>query len=338
MTIRSTIERLALSAAVMTAAVMAAPMGSTQAADVVMRVSHQLPPHHHVAVLIDEWAQAIATHSGDEIEVQIFPANQAFPPDQNFPAVAQGQIEAAFSVNFQWGGTVPTMNVTLRPYSVTDIDLLRRWPGSEPARFLDERLAEVGVHNAVWLFTTNTSAITSGDAPIIAPSDFEGVKIRGLNRLVDVGLEALGAAPTPMPGSEVVQSLQTGVIDAGLTDISAVYSRRYYEVQDFVTVTPMFSVFFHGYVNPDWWGGLTDGQRAAIDQASAEVALSALDRTEESADAAPQQLSDEGMTVHIHTADEIAAIKAIMEPAFTEAFLEAAGDDGQQLLDLIDQM
>ena len=333
MTIRKSIERYVLAAAAM-----AVTMGSSQAADVVMRVSHQLPPNHHVAQLIDEWGQAIAAHSGDEIEVQIFPANQAFPPDQNFPAVAQGQIEAAFSVNFQWGGTVPTMNVTLRPYSVTDIDLLRRWPGSEPARFLDERLAEVGVHNAVWLFTTNTSAITSSDAPIIAPSDFEGIKIRGLNRLVDVGLEALGAAPTPMPGSEVVQSLQTGVIDAGLTDISAVYSRRYYEVQDYVTVTPMFSVFFHGYINPDWWAGLTDEQRAAIDQASAEAALTALDKTEEAAGAAPQQLADEGMSVHIHTAEEVAAIKAIMEPAFTEAFLEASGDEGQELLDLIDQM
>ena len=42
------------------------------------------------------------------------------------------------SVNFQWGKTVPTMNVTLKPYSVTDKNVLANWPGSEAAAFLDK--------------------------------------------------------------------------------------------------------------------------------------------------------------------------------------------------------
>lgn len=311
---------------------------AAQADAVEMRVSHQLPPAHHVARMIDDWAATIETLSGGDIDVQIFGANQAFNAQQNFPAVAQGQIECALSVNFQWGGTVPEMNVTLRPYAFTDLALLRRWPGSEPARLLEEKLEAVGVHNVAWLFTTNTAAITSNGAPIIAPEDFQGVKIRGLNRLVDVGLEAMGAAPTPMSGSEVVQALQTGVIDAGLTDVSAVFSRRYYEVQDYVTVTPLFTVFFHAYCNPAWWDGLTDAQRQAIEQASAEIEAVAIDRTEDEAIAAPELLAAEDMQVHLHSAEEIAAVQAIMEPAFTAAFLEASGDDGQRLLDLIDAM
>ena len=311
---------------------------AAQAEAVEMRVSHQLPPAHHVAQMIDDWAAAIESYSDGEIDVQIFGANQAFNAQQNFPAVAQGQIECAFSVNFQWGGTVPEMNVTLRPYGVTDLDILRRWPGSEPALFLEEKLGDVGVRNVAWLFTTNTAAITSNGGPIVRPEDFEGVKIRGLNRLVDAGLSALGAAPTPMSGSEVVQALQTGVIDAGLTDVSAVLSRRYYEVQDYVTVTPMFSVFFHGYCNPAWWDGLSEAQREAIARASAEIEATAVDRTEETAMTAPDQLVAEGMEVHIHDAAEIAAVQAIMEPAFTEAFLEASGDDGQRLLDMIDAL
>ena len=59
-----------------------------------------------------------------------------------------------------------------------------------------------------------------------------------------------------MSGSQVYQALQTGVIDAGLTDVSAAYSRKYYEVQEFGVVSPFFSVFFHIYVNPEWDDGL----------------------------------------------------------------------------------
>ena len=41
---------------------------------------------------------------------------------------------------------------------------------------LDEKLLEKGVKNAVWLFTTRMTAMTSQGAPLINPEDFEGVK------------------------------------------------------------------------------------------------------------------------------------------------------------------
>jgi C4-dicarboxylate-binding protein DctP len=308
------------------------------AAETVMRVSHQLPPKHHIAQKIDAWAGDIEKRSGGSIDVQVFGANQAFGAKENYPAVAKGDIEAAFSVNFQWGKTVPEMNVTLKPYSVTDIDVLRKWPGSEPAKHLDGLLLKKGVRNVVWLFTTNMSAYTSKGAPLIKPEDFKGVKIRGLNQLVDAGLVALGAAPSAMSGSKVYNALQTGVIDAGLTDIAAAYSRKYYEVQDHVTASPLFSVFFHGYVNPTWYDGLTDAEKQAIAEASAQSASDALDATEEAAAAAPDQLREKGVKVHIHTAEEIAAMKAIMDPAFTKAFDEATKGEGQKLLDMISKM
>ncbi len=320
-------------------AIAAITLGAQAAmAETVMRGSHQRPPKHHSAKKIDAWAADIEKRSGGSIDVQVFGANQAFGAKENYPAVAKGDIEAAFSVNFQWGKTVPEMNVTLKPYSVTDIDVLRKWPGSEPANFLDALLLKKGVRNVVWLFTTNMSAYTSQGAPLIKPEDFKGVKIRGLNPLVDAGLSALGAAPSAMSGSKVYNALQTGVIDAGLTDIAAAYSRKYYEVQDHVTVSPLFSVFFHGYVNPKWYAGLTGDQKKAIADASIQAAKDALDATEEAAAAAPDQLREKGMKVHIHTAEEIAAMKAIMDPAFTKVFDEATKGEGQKLLDMIAKM
>ncbi len=312
--------------------------GANVAAATVMRVSHQLPPKHHIAKKIDAWAADIEKHSNGSIDVQVFGANQAFGAKQNFPAVAKGDMEAAFSVNFQWGKTIPEMNVTLKPYSVTGINVLRKWPGSAPARYLDDLLQKKGVKNVVWLFTTRMSAYTSKGRPLVKPADFQGIKIRGLNKLVDGGLKALGAAPSAMSGSKVYNALQTGVIDAGLTDIAAAYSRKYYEVQDHVTVSPLFSVFFHGYVNPKWYQGLSQTERAAIAKASEAAAAAAIDATEKAAKEAPDLLRGKGMKVHIHTSEEIAAMKAVMEPAFTKAFDEATKGRGQALLDMISKM
>ncbi|MCP5371627.1 MAG: TRAP transporter substrate-binding protein DctP [Hyphomicrobiales bacterium] len=326
----------ALSLAVLSSAVLAA--GGAQAADATMRCSHQLPPKHHIAQIIDKWAAEVEQQSGGSIDVQVFGANSLRDPKQNISAVAKGHIECAFSVNFQWGKTVPEMNVTLKPYSVTDYAVLSKWPGSDAAKFLEDKILAKGVRNVVWLFTTRMSAYTSKGHPLIKPDDFKGVKIRGLNKLVDSGLVALGAAPSAMSGSKVYQALSTGVIDAGLTDISAAYSRKYYEVQDHVTVSPLFSVFFHGYVNPAWYDGLSDGNKKAIAAAGAKAAQWALEASEESAAKAPDQLAEKGMKVHIHTAEEIATMKSIMGPAFDKEFEAAAGADGRKLLNMINSM
>ena len=303
-----------------------------------MRISHQLPPKHHIAKKISAWGSDIEKFSKGSIKVKMFGANQAFGAKQNFPAVAKGDMDAAFSVNFQWGKTVPEMNVTLKPYSVTDLNVLKKWPGSKPAAYLNNLLLKKGVRNVVWLFTTRMSAYTSKGKPLIKPSDFKGVKIRGLNKLVDGGLKALGAAPSAMSGSKVYNALQTGVIDAGLTDIAAAYSRKYYEVQDHVTVSPLFSVFFHGYVNPKWYDGLTSTQKKAVTDASSKAAAGAIEATESAAGKAPGQLRAKGMKVHIHSAKEIADMKALMEPAFTKAFDAATKGNGQKLLDMIAKM
>ncbi len=312
---------------------------SSMAADVVeMRISHQLPPKHHLAPIIDTFAADIEKLSGNTIDAQVYGANQLFKPKENYPAVAKGSIEAAVSVNFQWGSTIPVMNVTLMPYSFTNLDAMARFADSPVAQFLNSRLEAKGVKNVAWLFVTNTSIFTSNDKPLIAPADFKGVKIRGLNKLVDSGLRALGAAPSAMSGSQVYQALQTGVIDAGLTDVSAAYSRKYYEVQQHGSVSPFFSVFFHIYVNPKWYAGLTDAQKDAIAKASSTAEALALAATKESSAAAPGQLREKGMKVHIMTPAEVDAIKALTLPAFKEAFMEAAGDDATKIIDMLEKL
>src|SRR5947207_12477890 len=184
------------------------------------------------------------------------------------------------SVNFQWGTTIPEMSATLIPYFLTDVEKIKRFPPAEARKFLDQKLEQRGVHSVAWLYITRESIFTSGKKPLIALDDFKGVKIRGLNSPTDNALTAVGAAPSAMPGSEVYQALQSGVLDAGLTDLSAAYSRKYYEVQKYGTVTPFFTIFFHMYVNPAWWEQLKPEYREAIEAAAAKAEQQAIPITE----------------------------------------------------------
>ena len=311
-------------------------ISSAASAATEMRCSHQLPPKHHIAQVIDKWAEEVKKESGGDLDVQIFGANSLVGARENITSTAKGDIECAFSVNFQWGKTLPIMNVTVAPFAFGDIDIWRKWPTSEAAGFLSEKLRDKGVQNVVWLFTTNVSVFTSNGGFLVKPEDFKGVKIRGLEPSFNASLEALGAAPSSMSGSKVYQALATNVIDAGLTDVSAAVSRKYFEVQDHFTVVPVISVYFHGYVNPTWYDSLSEKNRAALDRAGKTAAAMAIDASIAASADAPDTLRSKGSNVHIATDAEITALEAVMRPAFDAKF--KGNDDASKLIELIAKM
>lgn len=316
---------------------LAASFATASAAQEKMRCSHQLPPAHHIAKVVDRWAEEVETLSDGELDVQVFGADSLVGARENIVSVAKGDIECAFSLNFQWGKTLPMMNVTVAPFAFGDVEIWEKWPESEAAAFLSEKLLEKGVKNVVWMFQTNTSVFTSNGKFLLAPEDFNGIKMRGLTPPFDAALKELGVTPSSMPGSEVYQALATGVIDAGITDVAAAVSRKYYEVQDHFVVVPVLSAYLHGYVNPAWYDGLSDKSKAALDEAGLKAAQWAIEASVEAGNAGPDQLKEKGVEVHIATPEENAALEAIMRPAFDKAFGE--GDaDSQKLLDLLSQM
>lgn len=316
------------------AAPLVARTGRAQATTT-MRLSHQFPPSHHNARVIAAFAEDVGRRSNGQVQVQVFPAEQLAKAGENFPGVARGAFEAAAAVNFQWGTTLPEMNAVTIPYLFTDLPRIRRFSGSEAAKFLEAQLERRAVRNLMWLYTTRQSIFTSSRKPIVQLEDFRGLKIRGLNALTDHALTAVGAAPSAMPGPEVSPALQSGVLDAGLTDVSAAVSRRYYEIQKYGTVAPYFSVISHVYVNPRWWNGLSAPHRAAIEAAAQKAEQDQIQVTEDTAAAAVAELRSNGMTIHEQTPAESAAWREKMQPPVVEAFLRLAPEGGRRVLDLL---
>jgi C4-dicarboxylate-binding protein DctP len=312
--------------------------GTAQAENVTMRISHQVPTAHHLHKMLEGFAADVAKNSNGSVTVQIFPAEQLHKARENHPAVARGAVEGALSVNQQWGSTIPEMNVVVIPYFFSELERIKKFPGSDMAKMLEAKLEQKGVKNIAWFYITRQAIFTSGKKPILAPEDFKGLKIRGFNKLADTALVNLGAAPAAMPGSEVYNALQTGVLDAGVTDISAAYSRRYYEVQKYGTVTPAFTVYFHLYVNPGWWNKLAPAQRQAIEAAAKKAEQDAIAITEKTAADAVKQLQEKGMQLKIQNAQEIAVWKAALQKPVMDAFIKESPKDGPKIIDLANKL
>lgn len=312
--------------------------GQALAADYTMRISHQFPPTHHTAVNLDQFAKEVEAATKGRVDVQIFGAAQLFKPNQNHPAVASGKVEAAAILSFQWGGTIPEMSVTIIPYLMTSVAKQKAFIGSDASKLLDAKMEAKGVKNIAWIVDTNDGIFTSAKKPLVTPADFAGLKIRGLNKLFDQGLAAMGASPSAMPGSEVYQALQTGLLDAGFTGVKAAYSRKFYEIQKYGVASNIILAYDNLVVNPAWWNGLPADVRGAIQQAADK----AVQRSIRTRDGVPPEdikvLNENGMqTIALTKAQEKAMAEA-MQPAVKKEFLSQTAPDGVKLLEMINKL
>ena len=79
------------------AATLALTSGAAQAVD--MRCSHQLPPAHAVAQVIDRWAAEVERLSEGEIDVQIFGADSLVGAGENITSVASAIQQQTHTIN-----------------------------------------------------------------------------------------------------------------------------------------------------------------------------------------------------------------------------------------------
>jgi C4-dicarboxylate-binding protein DctP len=335
---RTIFTRRHLLALAATATALSTVGNSAQAAEYTMRISHQFPPTHHTALNLDEFAKEVKAATKGRVEVQSFGAAQLFKPNQNHPAVASGKVEAAAILSFQWGGTIPEMSVTIIPYLMTSVAKQKAFLKSDAAKLLDAKMAEKGVTNIAWLVDTNDGIFTSNGKPLVTPADFAGQKIRGLNKLFDEGLVAMGAAPSAMPGSEVYQALQTGVIDAGFTGVEAANSRKFYEVQKFGVASNIILAFDNLVVNPTWWKALPADLRNAIQKAADQ----AVTRSIRKSDGIPPEnikvLNEKGMKAVALTKAQEKVMADAMQPAVKKEFLRQTAPDGVKLIEALDKL
>ena len=109
---------------------------------------------------------------------------------------------------------------------------------------------------------------------ILGPEDIKGLKMRlpAIPIWVDVWKE-LGALPTVIPAPEIYLAMKTGQVEAHENSLVSPYSRKLWEVQDFIILTGHVYFPWHWVASKVWFDKLSAKDqkiiRDAIDEARA---------------------------------------------------------------------
>lgn len=111
----------------------------------------------------------------------------------------------------------------------------------------------------------------TANVPVRTPSDLEGLKMRVTNDLRAKIFSAYGAQPAPLALSELYGAMRQGVFDAQENPLSTIYSNRFHEVQEYISLTEHVWTYNIVYVNSDFYAVLEEEQRQAFDETLAEA-------------------------------------------------------------------
>lgn len=111
----------------------------------------------------------------------------------------------------------------------------------------------------------------TANVPVEQPSDMEGLKMRVTNDLRAEVFSTYGAQPAPLALSELYGALRQGVFDAQENPLSTIYSNRFHEVQDYISLTEHVWTYNIVFVNSAFYEGLDEEKRQIFDETLSEA-------------------------------------------------------------------
>ncbi len=240
----------------------------------VIRVGHMNDTEQPMHLALLRFGEIISKNTDGRIEVKVFPAGQLGSTTAQLANVKMGSqemflesvlIASRIQSDF-WALTVP--------FLITNIDQARKIYTGPIVKEMCEKFAKgygVRVMASNWE-RGNRYIVTK--VPVAKLSDIKGLKIRvPTNPMFVKCWTGLGASPTPMEIPEIYMGLQQGIVAGAEFPVDAIYSKKYYEIGKFMTLSDHLFDFTGLFINDKFFQNLPPNDRKVVEEAGVEAGV-----------------------------------------------------------------
>jgi TRAP-type transport system periplasmic protein len=204
-----------------------------------IRLGHIGAPGSLFEASADEFARRANERleaAGHEQRVVVFGDSRLGSDEELLERLVLGTVELALPSTVM-SSVIDEFGLFEMPYLVKDREHMKRieeeivWPVLAPL------VGERGYRMlAVW--ENGFRHITNNVRPIVTPEDLHGLRLRvPSGRWRGLMFQSYGADPVPMPFSAVFEALEAGEIDGQENPLAQIWSARFHEVQDHLSLT-----------------------------------------------------------------------------------------------------
>jgi tripartite ATP-independent transporter DctP family solute receptor len=251
-------------------------VAASASAATVLRLGHDSQPTNVLTVFADHFAELTEKYTNGEVIIEVYGGGQLGSAVELWEQVELGTIDMSIMgtpvVRF-----IPEFGVFDLPFLFRDrehaYEVLWGPIGEEFAALFEKR--------GLILLTTFENGfrqVTNNVRPIESPEDLRGIKLRipesEVRRLT---FSTLGASPVPMPALECYTAIQQGVVDGQENPLDQIDSRKFAEVQKYLSMTNHIYGVHTVPFNKARWDSLSPEIQKQIARAAREASQIAID-------------------------------------------------------------
>ncbi|HHV83279.1 MAG TPA: DctP family TRAP transporter solute-binding subunit [Tepidanaerobacter syntrophicus] len=250
----------------------AAPSGNQDKGDTItIKVGHVLAPTHPYTLGLQKFAELVDEKTDGKIKVEVFHSSQLGNERDMVEALQLGTQEMALVSTAPLASFTKQFLVFDLPFIFKDTESARRVLDSELGQGLLNSLESQGITGLCY-FENGFRHVTNSKHPINKPEDLKGIKIRTMENPIHMAtFKVMGADPTPMAFGELFTALQQKTIDAQENPLPIIETSKFYEVQEYLSLTGHFYAPAPLLISKSFFEGLAPELQAALKEAAVEA-------------------------------------------------------------------
>jgi tripartite ATP-independent transporter DctP family solute receptor len=311
------------------AAAMATLLVGPALAQTEIKIGHGHSESHSFHLAMQKFGEILQQKAPGAFSVTIYPQARLGSEREMQEQLTTGTLE--MTVTGVLGIFEPKVALLELPFLFRDRDHIQKAQHSEAVRNLVASLPAKGVR-LVGFVENGFRNITNNVRPISKPEDVKGLKIRTPENPAQIEtFKALGAAPTPMPFSELYAALRQGVVDGQENPLQNIYDGKLYEVQKHLAITGHIYNSAYIIISEAFYQSQKPEHRKAIAEAADEAGRWQFDFIAKKDAELLESLKKAGMQV---TQPDAEAFRAATAPAY-EVFYDRFGADARTFVEAV---
>ena len=243
---------------------------STYAAPLEIKFSHVVAENTPKGKMALKFEGLVEQRLPGKVDVKVYPNAQLFGDGKVLEAMLLGDVQLAAPSLSKFQKYTKKLQIFDLPFLFNDMAALDRFQKSTEGQALLTSLEKKGLVGLGYLH--NGLKQLSAYSPIKTPDDAKGKKIRiQTSDILAAQFKAVGAVPLKKPFSEVFTLLQTRAIDGAENPWSNLYSKKFFEVQPYITESNHGVLDYMVVSSKEFWSSMPDDIRPVVEQSLKEA-------------------------------------------------------------------
>lgn len=245
--------------------------GEAKEGEYVIKFGHVVRPTTAKGAAAEKFKELVEEKSEGRVLVEVYPDSQLGTDQEIIEQMQLGTIQMNAPFTATLSSFVPQFQVFDLPFIFPDKEVAYEAMHGELGDKLNEYLIDAGLRGLGY-WDGGFKQFTNSKRPIETPEDIKGLKMRASQSpLLISQFRALDAGGISIPFAELYTALQNKTVDGQENPLANVATRKFYEVQDYLTISDHGYMSYAFIISNDFFEGLPEDIQELIEEAAVEV-------------------------------------------------------------------